>query len=209
MLPPSISDEAGAILDMEMWGAFTKCGIKHGETVVVIGPGPAGMVACQVAKILGAEGVILVGPTGARMKAAEELGLADAYVFTDRGSIVDAIAAETRGLGAHVTIECAGTSGALTTALTCVRPGGRVVLYGVHTQPFQSFDVNSIALRDLVVFGSLSDRQGWEKVIELVSSGKLRLDPLVTHRFAFEDAPEAYDFVRRGSDGLIKAVIVL
>jgi threonine dehydrogenase-like Zn-dependent dehydrogenase len=64
-------------------------------------------------------------------------------------------------------------------------------------------------LRDLVVFGSLSDRKGWERVIELVSTGKLLLDPLITHRFSFEDGPLAYDFVRRRADGLVKAVILL
>jgi threonine dehydrogenase-like Zn-dependent dehydrogenase len=44
-------------------------------------------------------------------------------------------------------------------------------------------------------------------MIELVSTGKLALDPLITHRFPFEEAPAAYDSVRRGSDGLVKAVI--
>jgi threonine dehydrogenase-like Zn-dependent dehydrogenase len=64
-------------------------------------------------------------------------------------------------------------------------------------------------LHDLVVFGSLSDRRGWEDVIELVSQRKLLLDPLITHRFSFEEASAAYDCVRRGAHGLIKAVIVL
>lgn len=209
VLPPTISDEVAAILDMEVWAAVTKCGVNPGESVLVFGPGPAGMVACQVARILGAGRVILVGPDGPRIRHAQKLRLADAYVLADREKVPDRIMAETAGIGAGVVIDCAGTSDALTNALASVMPGGRIVTYGVHTTPFPSFDVNRIVLRDLVVFGALSDRNGWEKVIELVSKGELLLDPLITHRFSFEDAPAAYEAVRRGSDGLIKAVIML
>lgn len=209
VLPSAISDEAGAILDMEVWAAVSKCGVTTGESVLVFGPGPAGMVACQVARILGAGRVILAGPDGLRMRHAQKLGLADAYVFTDRENVPDRVMAETSGIGANVAIECAGSPEALTNALIAITLGGRIVLYGLHTTPFQSFDVNSIVLRDLVVYGALSNRYGWEKVIELVSQGELLLDPLITHRFSFEEAPAAYDFARQGSNGLIKAVILL
>ena len=208
-IPANISDEAAAILDMEVWAALSKCGVNPGESVLVIGPGSAGMVACQVARILGAGRVILAGPDSDRMKKAQELGLADAYIFTDRESVSDRSMAETSGHGVHVSIDCAGASDAFTAALTSVMAGGRVVLYGLHTRPLQSFEVNDIVLRDLVLFGALSDRRGWEDVIELVSKGKLRLDPIITHRFSFEDAPAAYDMVRRRPEGLVKAVIVL
>lgn len=206
-IPPTISDEAAAILDMEVWGAISKCGVNPGDSVVVFGPGPAGMVACQVARILGAGRVILVGPDGARIASAQKLGLADAFILIDRENVVDRILEETGGLGANVAIECAGAADAMRNALDGVMPGGRIVTYGVHTRPFESFDVNRIGLRDIVVFGALSDRRGWEKVIELVSQGKLSLEPLISHRFPFDDAPTAYDLVRSSPDGLIKAVI--
>jgi 2-desacetyl-2-hydroxyethyl bacteriochlorophyllide A dehydrogenase len=207
IIPPTITDDAAAILDMEVWGAVSKCGVSPGDTVVVFGPGPAGMVACQVARILGAGRVILVGPDGTRIRHAQKLCLADVFVLIESQNVVDTILAETAGIGADVAIDCAGTSAALRNAFDTVMPGGRIVTYGVHTSSFEPFDVNRIVLRDLVVFGALSDRRGWEKVIELVSKGELSLDPLITHRFSFEDAPAAYELVRRGPDGLIKAVI--
>ena len=83
----------------------------------------------------------------------------------------------------------------------------RVVLYGVHAAPLSYLDLNRIVLRDLVVDGALSDRKHWDKVIELVASGELQLQPLITHRFTLENAPEAYDAARKRADGLIKAVI--
>lgn len=209
VLPSTISDEAAAMLDMEVWAAMSKCGVIPGETVLVLGPGPAGMVACQIARVLGAGRVILAGPDGERMRKAQKLCLADTYVLTDRENVPARIMTETAGIGVNVAIDCAGASEALRNALASITPGGRIVLYGLHTTPFQSLDVNSIVLRDLVVFGALSNRHGWEEVIELVSKGELLLDPLITHRFSFYDAPAAYDFVRRGSNGLIKAVIML
>ena len=206
-IPPNISNEVAAILDMEVWGAISKCGVNPGDTVVVFGPGPAGMVACQVARILGAGRVILAGPDGERIRYAQKLGLADAFILVDRENVSDRILGETGGLGANIAIECAGAADAMSNALDAVIPGGRIVTFGVHTRPFESFDVNRIVLRDLVVFGALSDRRGWETMIELVSSGKLSLEPLITHRFPFAEAPAAYDLVRRGSNGLVKAVI--
>jgi threonine dehydrogenase-like Zn-dependent dehydrogenase len=164
------------------------------------------LVACQVARILRAGRVMLAGPDGDRMRQAQKLHLAD---VTDRENVPDRIMGETDGIGVDVAVDCAGASEALTDAMASVAPGGRIVLYGLHTTPFQSFDVDGIVLRDLVLFGALSDRHGWKEVIKLVSEGELLLAPLITHRFPFEDAPAAYDLVRQNPEGLIKAVIVL
>lgn len=208
-VPPTISDEMAAILDMEVWAALSKCEIRSGDSVLVLGPGPAGLVACQVARILGAELVILAGPSGGRMLKAEQLALADAYIYIDREDVVPRVVAETQGFGVDVAVECAGSVDALNNALRAVVPGGRLVLYGLQNVPLPSFDMNTIILRDLVIFGSLSDRLGWETVIDLVSKQLLQLKPLITHRFSFQDAPQAYEFVRAGSDGLVKAVILM
>jgi threonine dehydrogenase-like Zn-dependent dehydrogenase len=69
------------------------------------------------------------------------------------------------------------------------------------------FDLNQIVLRDLKVFGALSDRVGWERVIQLVESGQLRLKPLITHSFPLERGAEAFALVRHRADGVVKAVI--
>lgn len=208
-IPPHISDEEAAILDMEVWGALSKCGVNHGEDVLIVGPGSAGLIACQIARILGARRVFLVGREGYRMKKAQELGLADDYFFTGGESLPTRVHARTDGLGVHVAMDCAGTDEAFLTALESLMAGGRLVLYGVHRRPLSALDLNLIVLRDLVVYGALSDRRGWEKVIDLAASGALRLAPLITHRFSFEDAPAAFETVRNRPDGLIKAVITM
>ena len=206
-LPATISDEAGAILDMEVWAALSKCSISAGESVFVLGEGPAGLIACQVAKLMGAGRVVLAGPPGPRMSKAKELALADAFLLADDPFLLDHLRDEVGRHGVDVAVDCAGVEEASRNAVAAVRPGGRVVLYGVHAAPLSYLDLNRIVLRDLVVYGALSDRKHWDKVIELVASGELQLQPLITHRFTLENAPEAYDAARKRADGLIKAVI--
>jgi threonine dehydrogenase-like Zn-dependent dehydrogenase len=83
------------------------------------------------------------------------------------------------------------------------------VFYGVQAAPLERFDINRLVLKDLVVFGALSDRRGWEQVIALVETGKLRLAPLITHRFPLDCAPQAYELVRNKAGGVVKAVLTL
>lgn len=208
-LPDTISVEAGAILDMEVWAALSKCGISAGESVLVLGDGPAGLIACQAAKLMGAVYVALAGPPGHRMRKAKELGLADYFFSSDDPDLLQQLRGEIAPHGMDVAMDCAGVEESSRTALQSVRPGGRVVLYGVHAAPLHDLDLNTIVLRDLVVYGALSDRKPWEKVIGLAASGRLQLDPLITHRFTLENAPEAYQVVRHRADGLMKAVILL
>ncbi len=208
VLPDEVSLEEGAILDMEVWGALRKCGVAAGNTVLVVGHGPAGLVAAQVAGVFGAGQIILSGDTPDRLKAAERLRVADTYVCGTGEALRKEIERKARG-GVDVVFECAGTRQSVADSLACAAPGGRVVLYGVQGGTLDGFDVNRIVLNDLVVYGANSDRRGWQAVIRLVASGKIRLAPMITHRFPLEKAPEAYDLVRRRANGVLKAVVTL
>ena len=207
-LPDSISFEEGAILDMEVWAALSKCGIQAGDAVLVLGHGPAGMVACQIARAMGARRIVLAGRSQARMQKAEALGLADRYVSA-RDDLLEILKNETGGHGADVVFECAGSPETAAAALDAAIPGGKVVFYGVQKAAVDHFALNRVVLKDLVVFGALSDRRGWEQVIALVKSGSLRLAPLITHRFPLDCAPAAYELVRGKAEGVVKAVLTL
>jgi 2-desacetyl-2-hydroxyethyl bacteriochlorophyllide A dehydrogenase len=206
-LPDSISFEEGAILDMEVWAALAKCGIRTGDSVLVLGHGPAGMVACQIARAMGARRIMLAGRSQARMQKAEALGLADRY-FAAQDDLVEIVKSETSGHGADVVFECAGSPETAAAALDAAIPGGKVVFYGLQKNAIDHFALNRIVLKDLVVFGALSDRRGWEQVISLVKNGDLRLAPLITHRFSLDCAPAAYELVRSKADGVVKAVLM-
>jgi 2-desacetyl-2-hydroxyethyl bacteriochlorophyllide A dehydrogenase len=201
-IPDSISFEEAAVLDVEVWSAIRKCGIHDGDHVLILGAGPIGLIACQMARILGARRITLSDVLTTRLASARSLGVADEYrVVSTNGASNKATY--------DVVLDCAGNGASTLHALSAARLGGRVLLFGVHEHPIKEMDINKIVLKDLVVFGAMSDRIGWKEVIELVTSGALNLNGLITHRFSLEDATLGYDAMRRREDGLIKAVLLL
>jgi L-iditol 2-dehydrogenase len=204
-----VSFEEAAILDMEVYAAVARCAIRPGAVALVVGDGPAGLVACQVLRIVGAGRVLLSGRSVGRLDKARSLGLADVFVDTRQADLHEVVAQETGGMGVDFAAECVGTPESAADTFRSLAPGGTALLYGVHEGPLEEFDLNQIVLRDLRVFGALSDRVGWERVIEFVESGQLRLKPLITHRFPLERGPEAFELVRQGTNGVVKAVLTL
>jgi 2-desacetyl-2-hydroxyethyl bacteriochlorophyllide A dehydrogenase len=204
----SVSFEEAAILDMEVYNAVRKCGIEAADRVLVLGAGPIGLIACQVARILGAGHVTLSDVLIGRLDAARAIGIGDAHLLAEVNS--EPVATDRQGTkGYDVVIDCAGTSQSAKHALSRVRPAGRVLLYGVYEHPVNDLDLNQIVLKDLIVFGAQSDRNGWEEVIELVTSGTLNLNSLITHRFPLEEGRRALELVGRREESVIKAVLVL
>jgi threonine dehydrogenase-like Zn-dependent dehydrogenase len=205
-LPDTISDEVAAVMDVEVMGAFRKPGICTGDTVAVFGAGPAGLIAIQCARIRSAGTVILCGTRSERLALGKRLG-ADHVIDVSRTDVEAEIKSLTGGRGVDLAFDAAGTEKAILDALKVVRPQGRVVLYGVPDRGIPDFPAKDVVLKDLVVYGALSDRTGWEELIELVAGGRIDLQSLITHRFPLERAGEALSIMRDRRDGAIKAVL--
>jgi threonine dehydrogenase-like Zn-dependent dehydrogenase len=202
-----ISFEEAAILDMEVYAALRRCSVPPGAVVLVVGDGPAGLIACQLLRIMGAGKILLSGASPGRLAKAKELALADMCIDAQHDDVAGVVRRETGGVGVALAADFVGAAESVADAFRSVIPGGAVLLYGVHEEPIERFDLNQIVLRDLKVFGALSDRVGWEQVVEFVESGQLRLKPLITHCFPLERGGDAFELVRRGADGVVKAVI--
>ena len=205
-LPDAISDEVAAIMDVEVFGGLRKPGIRPGDTVVVFGPGPAGLIAIQAAKAFGAGTVILCGTRPDRLHAGRELG-ADHVIDVHAQDTVAAIRDLTSGRGADVVFDAAGTRKSVVDGIEAVRPQGKVALYGVHGAPVPDFPVDRVVLKDIVMYGALSNRTGWEELIPMVADGRINLSRLITHRFPIEAVREAFLTARDRSTGCLKAVL--
>lgn len=205
-LPDSISDEVAAIMDVEVPGAFRKPGIVPGETVVVFGAGPAGLIALQCARILGAGSVILCGTRAERLALGKRLG-ANHVIDVNQTDPLPAVRDLTGGQGADLAFDAAGSKSSILSALDILRPQGRLVLYGVPESPLDGFPAKQAVLKDVVLYGSLPNRTGWEQVIDWVAGGRLDLESMITHRFPLEQASEALSTMRDRRDGAIKAVL--
>lgn len=207
-IPNTITFEEAAILDTEVYNAVRRCGVDQGDSVLVLGAGPIGLVACQIARILGAGYVVLRDVLSSRVGAAEALGVADRYLVTEEDETQTAKQGE-RPEGFDLVIDCAGTPESVRMSLTLARPSGRVLLYGVHEREVDHLDLNLVVLKDLAVFGAQGDRNGWQTVIDLVAGGTLNLKGLITHRFPLVKGAEAYELVRRREQAVIKAVLLV
>ena len=207
-LPDTVPDEVAAILDVEVLSAFRKPKVFPGDKVAVIGAGPAGLIALQCARVLGASTVILCGSRPERLSLGKRLG-ADHIIDVHESQVVDEVLKITEGQGVDLAFDAAGTERSFLDALLMLRPQGRAVLYGVPGHSIPQFPLQSVVLKDLTLYGSLPDRTGWDEMIELVEAGRINLQSLITHHFSLRQAAEALAVVRDRRDGAIKAVLLM
>ena len=190
-LPEAVSDEAAVFLADNLPTAYDA--VVRGETkptdlVCVVGLGAVGLMAVMVALDLGAR-VFAVDGIEERRSLAEGLG-ARALVPTEAW---DAIAAETDGLGADVVVEAAGSPGALDAAMDLARGRGMVSVVGAHFEPDFPLDNGRMFAKELTMRWSIGDSlEHRERLIDMISAGRLDPPAVVTHRLPLADATEAY-----------------
>lgn len=190
-LPEEVSDEAAVFLADILptgHGAVVRGGVAEGDTVVVVGCGPVGLMAVLCARAL-AGTLIAVDGVSQRRAIAEALGAQ--AVEPERAS--DAVAEATGGLGADVVIEAAGSPGGLDASLRLARGRGVVSVVGAHFEPDYPLDNALMFERELTVRFSIGDPTAdGALLLEQLAAGRLDPTLVVTHRMLLSDAAEAY-----------------
>jgi alcohol dehydrogenase len=191
LLPDDVSDEDAVFLADILptgYGAVARAGVSAGDTVVVVGCGPVGLMAVLCAVHAGAR-VLAVDGVAARRELAASLD-AEAVEPEHAG---DRVAAATDGLGADVVIEAAGTPGALDASLHLARGRGTLSVVGAHFEPDYPLDNALMFERELTLRFSIGDpTQDGGKLLDLVASRRLDPARTITHRLPLADAAEAY-----------------
>ncbi|HSM24324.1 MAG TPA: alcohol dehydrogenase catalytic domain-containing protein [Anaerolineaceae bacterium] len=207
-MPLSVSFREGAMVDTAAVAlhGLELTGITPGGTVAIIGPGPIGLIAMRLARILGASKVIMVGRRS-RLEAAGKLG-ADVLVDIEKEEPVAAVRSISNGLGIHEAFECSGAKGTFDQAVRMVKKGGRVALIGVPPDSVvEELHFKYIVHNELAIFGSRADPNATWKIVEMVASGQLILDDLITHTFPLENFEVALDTFVNRREGAIKVVV--
>ena len=190
-LPDSVSDEAAVFLSDNLptaYDAVVRGEVKRGDLVCVVGLGAVGLMAVMVALDVGAT-VFAVDGVEVRRELAASLG---AQAF-EPGEAGEAVAGATEGLGADVVVEAAGTPGALDAALHLARGRGVVSVVGAHFEPDYPLNNALMFERELTLRFSIGDSLAHrERLISMISDGRLDPASVVTHRMALDDAVEAY-----------------
>lgn len=178
-----------------------------GDTVVVIGPGPIGLLCAMIARMRGAGTVLLAGTT--RDAVRLKLGLSMGATHTvdvqtqDAGALVKSLG---DGLGAHLVIDAAGISATLKNALDWVRPAGHITKVGWGPQPL-NFSLDPLVRKAVTLQGSFSHTWAvWEQVLRLMGSGKLDVRPLVGFTGPLEKWKDGFEAMASGA--VLKSVLV-
>ncbi|WP_026703207.1 zinc-binding dehydrogenase [Salibacterium aidingense] len=179
--------------------AVEKADIKEGDVVVVLGPGPIGLLTAQVAKSKGAA-VIMTGLSHdhPRLKKAEELGVEEA-VNIEEQDIKEVVHRYTSGYGADIVFECTGAVPAANTGLDLLVKKGQFVQVGIFPEAAISLNVSAIIQKEIQFTGSRSQKPAdWEPSLDLMRRGEVDTTSLITHEFDITQWDEAYDAIKNG-----------
>jgi len=200
-IPQDFSYEEAAITEplAACINSVERSNITAGDTVVIIGGGPIGLMHLQLARLYGARRVIVSELKEERLKVAEGFG-ADMTVNPQKRDLVDFVKELTHGYGADVVIVAVGAPAAIEQAIKAVRKGGTVNIFGgCSTGSSITVDPNIIHYGELIVTGTSGSRpyHHW-KAVKLASTGQVRLKPLITHVLPLERAVDAILMKERG-----------
>lgn len=208
-VPDTMSDEEATLVvtaGTAMYGLTELGGLVAGESVVVIGPGPIGLLGAAVAKALGAEPVVLLGTRDNRLAIGRELG-ADVTVNVRNEDAVAHVKALTRGIGADYVLECAGTQDAVDMAIHMTSRGGKICLAAFPHEPVTT-DLAHLVRNNIYVYGIRGEgRSAIHRAMALMAAGRFDATRILTHTFDLEDLPEALRHARDRVDDAIKVVV--
>lgn len=179
-------------------------GDVKGKTVAIVGVGPIGLMAVNVAKALGASLVIAVDVNAYRLELSKSLGAAMALnAMTD--DVAKIILDATNGYGVDVVCEMSGSPKALHTAFTYLKKGGRLSILGLPDKPMTIDIANEIVFKGITIHGITGRRimTTWQQGKELIDAHLLDLDKIVTHILPFEDYEKGFDLMHNGNCGKI------
>ena len=197
-VPPSLSFNEAALTEpfcVAHHALADQVAVRRDESVLVIGPGPIGLVCCQMARALGAGRVILVGRAGdrRRLDLAFSQGWADKVILSDSADIPVQVRADTGGIGVDVAADCAGNTAALESAIVGVRKGGRIVKIGWGPQPYGR-SLDDLLRKSIHLVGTFGhNARNWRAVIEMMGDGRLKAQPLISNVFPLSRWKEAFE----------------
>ena len=189
-----------------MYGFTELGGLLSGESVVVVGPGPIGLLAVAVAKALGASPVILAGTRENRNEIGRKLG-ADHTFNVKEVDIVEEVKALTGGLGADYVMECAGTEKSINDSIHMTSRGGKICLaaFPHETSPV---DLGHAVMNNIYLYGIRGEgKSAVARAMELMAAKRFDATLVHSHTFGLNALPEAIRYARDRVDDAIKVVV--
>lgn len=178
-----------------------------GMNIGILGSGPIGLTVLLAARHAGAASVFMTDRIEDRVRFAAQAG-ATWTGNPDREPVVERILAR-QPSGLDAVFECAGQQAALDQGLALLKPGGKLVIVGIPREDRVSFHIDSLRRKEITVINVRRQNQCVQPAIDLLASGQIQADFLVTHRFPLAETQAAFELVGGYRDGVIKAMIEL
>ena len=208
LLPDSFTFEEGAMIEPLSVGVHStgRAGELTGRNVVVLGAGPIGNLVAQVAQSRGAARVLITDLSDFRLEVARRCGIE--YTANAREEkLADASRRVFGDEGFSIAFEAAGAEASMGEAVANIGKGGTIIIVGVFGEK-PRIDMSVVGDRELSLVGTLMYRhEDYQHAVQLVTEGRVVLEPLVTKHFPFDEYPRAYDFIDREGERSLKVMI--
>lgn len=173
--------------------------------VAILGAGPIGLSCMVSAKAIGIRGCYVTEKIAERIEVARRHGAT--WVGDPAGEDIVAAILKHRPLGMDVVYECAGQQETIDQAIELLKPGGRLMLIGIPRCERVSFSIDKARRKEITIVNVRRQNKCTQAAIDLVASGRVDPDFMVTHRFKLDQIKEAFDLVAGYGDGVVKTMV--
>jgi L-iditol 2-dehydrogenase len=205
-LPPELPFEHAALVEPVSVAlhAVGRLAIEPGDRAVVVGSGMIGLLVIQALRVAGCGEVIAIDVEESRLRLAEELGATATIAAAD--DPMARVLQLTDGRGADVAVEVVGNEPAFRTAVGSVRRGGQVCLVG-NLQAEVPLPLQEVVMREIVLTGSCATSGEYPRAIELLATGQIRVQPLISAVAPLHDGPQWFERLYAREPGLMKVIL--
>ena len=206
-LAEGLTPDQAALVEPLTVGLYSArlAGDLQGKTIGILGSGPIGLSVLLAARVAGARAVYVTDRLDYRLAMAGRQG-ATWTGNPDQSDIVAEII-DREPLELDVVVECCGRQSALDQAIRLCKPMGRVVITGITEADNVALDIHKARRKGLTLVNVRRQNECNQGVIDLIASGKIKPEFMVTHRFGLDEVGEAFDMLANYRDGVVKAVV--
>ena len=209
-VPDDMTDEEATLVvtaGTTMYGLTELGGLVAGESLVVIGPGPIGLLGVAVAKALGADPVILIGTRNDRLEIGKKLGADFVLNVNEENEIVNSVKSLIGDLGVDYVVECAGTEKALDDAIMMTNRGGKICLAAFPHDPIK-VNIPHMVINNIYMYGIRGEgKSATHRAMAFMKQKRFDAKLVHTHTFKMNELPTALKYAKERIDGAIKVVI--
>jgi L-iditol 2-dehydrogenase len=204
-----LSLEQAALCEPVTIGVYSvrQAGSVKGSDIAVLGAGPIGLSCFLAAKAENANACYITEKIEERVAVAKQ-ACATWVGNPDKQDIVKEILQQ-KPLGMDVVFECAGEQETIDQAVELLRPGGKLILVGIPRVERISLVIDKIRRNEITLINIRRQNKCTQECIDLMATGKINADFMITHKFKFAQTQDAFDMVAEYRDGVVKALIEL